>query len=238
MLAHVFCASTYGVDAHLIDVETNISAGMPKYFLVGLPDRSISESRDRIEAALKNSSYDMPRGRITVNLAPADLPKEGSAFDLPIAVGFLAASRQLKTDKLKTTLILGELALDGHLRPVKGVLPIAVEAQNQGLENIIVPESNGFEAAVVKGIDVYAFKHLHQVIKWLQGDEKYNPVNLDVDQFFRDSQSKNVVDFRDVKGHGSGGCRRTQHHYGGSAGFGKNNAGKEASHDPATGQPG
>ncbi|HKJ45043.1 MAG TPA: YifB family Mg chelatase-like AAA ATPase [Balneolales bacterium] len=200
MLAHVFCASTYGVDAHLIDVETNISAGMPKYFLVGLPDRSISESRDRIEAALKNSSYEMPRGRITVNLAPADLPKEGSAFDLPIAVGFLAASRQLKTQKLKTTLILGELALDGHLRPVKGVLPIAVEAQKQGLENIIVPEPNGFEAAVVKGIDVYAFKHLHQVIKWLQGNEKYVPVNLDVDQFFRDSQSKNVVDFRDVKG--------------------------------------
>src|SRR5690554_3855093 len=133
MLSKVYCASTIGVDARLIDVEVNISGGLPKYFLVGLPDRAVSESKDRIIAALKNAGSTIPLGRITVNLAPADLPKEGSAFDLPIAMGLLAASGQIRSAKIKDSLILGELALDGSLRPVKGVLPMAVEARRKGL---------------------------------------------------------------------------------------------------------
>src|SRR5690554_645474 len=127
MLSKVYCASTIGVDARLIEVEVNMSGGVPKYFLVGLPDRAVSESKDRIDAALKNAGASIPFGRITVNLAPADLPKEGSAFDLPIAVGLLAVSNQISSRKISESLILGELALDGSLRPVKGVLPMAIE---------------------------------------------------------------------------------------------------------------
>lgn len=201
MLAHVFCASTYGVDANLIDVEINRSNGLPKYFLVGLPDRAITEAHDRIEAALRNSEVEMPRGRITVNLAPADLPKEGSAFDLPIAVGLLAVSGQILTDKLDKTLILGELALDGSLRSVKGVLSIAVEAQKEGLEYIVVPKANGYEAAVVDGIKVLAFENLQEVVEWLNGsDDKFNPVDLDIQKLFNDNLTNEIVDFSDVKG--------------------------------------
>ncbi len=203
MLAHVYCASTYGVDAHLIDVEINMITGIPKYFLVGLPDRAINESRDRIEAALKNSGAEMPRGRLTVNLAPADLPKEGSAFDLPIAVGLLAVSAQIKTDKLSETLILGELALDGDLRPVKGVLPIAVEASEKGLKNIIVPHLNGREAAVVNGLNVYACKNLEEVMNWLNDESDIEPISINIDEIFCQEQNREIVDFSDVKGQGN-----------------------------------
>ncbi|HKJ33932.1 MAG TPA: YifB family Mg chelatase-like AAA ATPase [Balneolales bacterium] len=200
MLAHVFCASTYGVDAHLIDVEINMNSGLPKYFLVGLPDRAITESRDRIEAALKNSAVQMPRGRITVNLAPADLPKEGSAFDLPIAVGLLAVSGQINMDKLNRTLILGELALDGSLRSVKGVLSITVEAQKKGLDYVVVPKANGFEAAVVDGIKVLAFENLREVVDWLNNADEFEPISVDIDELFSENQSNEIIDFSDVKG--------------------------------------
>lgn len=200
MLAHVYCASTYGVDAHLIDVEINMISGFPKYFLVGLPDRAINESRDRIEAALKNSYAAMPRGRITVNLAPADLPKEGSAFDLPIAVGLLAVSGQIKIEKLAKTLILGELALDGDLRPVKGVLPIAVEASKNELKNLIVPHLNGREAAVVDGLNVFACKNLNEVMAWLNEESDLAPISLNINEIFTEEQNREVVDFVDVKG--------------------------------------
>src|SRR5699024_11346214 len=135
MLSRVYCASTIGVDARLIEVEVNRRSGMPKYFLVGLPDRAVSESSDRIEAALENSKASFPGGRITVNLAPANLPKEGSAFDLPISLTLLHVSGQVKTDRLEETLVLGELALDGKLRPVKGALPMAVQARKKGVKN-------------------------------------------------------------------------------------------------------
>lgn len=149
MLARVYCASTVGVDAKIIDVETHHTNGMVKFFLVGLPDRAVSESRDRVEAAIRNTGSYYPLGRITVNLAPADLPKEGNAFDLPIAIGLLRMSGQLHTEKLEDTVMMGELALDGKIRPIKGVLPIAVEAKKQGFKYLIVPRENGAEAAVV-----------------------------------------------------------------------------------------
>ena len=200
MLSRVYCASTIGVDARLIEVEVNRTSGMPKYFLVGLPDRAVSESSDRIEAALENSDVSFPGGRITVNLAPADLPKEGSAFDLPIAVTLLNVSGQVKTDRLEKTLVLGELGLDGKLRPVKGVLPMAVRARDKGLENMIVPASNGPEAAVVDGINVYAFDHLTKVIEWLRNEGGHQPLNVDVDAIFRQNGRYEILDFSDVRG--------------------------------------
>lgn len=200
MLAKAYCASTFGVDAHLVDVETNAVNGLPQYYLVGLPDRAISESRDRIEAAVRNSGFEMPRGRITVNLAPANLPKEGSSFDLPIAVGLLAMSGQIRSDKLKKTLILGELALDGALRPVKGVLPVTVEARRRDLDQVIVPAVNAREAAVVSGIEVYGFSHLSEVTAWLNGIKKTDAVRVDVDELFRKEQSESLLDYSDVRG--------------------------------------
>ncbi len=200
MLAKAYCASTFGVDAHLIDVETNAVNGLPQYYLVGLPDRAISESRDRIEAAVRNSGFDMPRGRITVNLAPANLPKEGSSFDLPIAVGLLAMSGQIRNGKLNDTLILGELALDGSLRPVKGVLPVTVEARKHNLKQVVVPAANASEAAVVSGVDVFGFSNLKEVIGWLNGSEKPDPVRVDVEELFRAGQSQSLLDYSDVRG--------------------------------------
>lgn len=200
MLAKAYCASTFGVDAHLIDVETNAVNGLPQYYLVGLPDRAISESRDRIEAAVRNSGFDMPRGRITVNLAPANLPKEGSSFDLPIAVGLLAMSGQIRTSKLHDTLILGELALDGALRPVKGVLPVTVEARKRNMKQVVVPAANASEAAVVSGINVFGFPNLKDVTAWLNGQESRNPVRVNVDELFRREQSDTVLDYSDVRG--------------------------------------
>ncbi|PWN05633.1 magnesium chelatase domain-containing protein [Rhodohalobacter mucosus] len=200
MLSRVYCASTIGVDARLIEVEVHMSGGVPKYFLVGLPDRAVSESKDRIDAALKNAGARFPRGRITVNMAPADLPKEGSAFDLPIAVSLLAVSDQIVTDKLQRSLILGELALDGKLRPVKGVLPMAVEARNRGLEYVLVPEANGNEAAVVDGICVMGFQSLQQVMEWLQNEKSMQPVHVDPKALFKKNGQQELLDFEDVRG--------------------------------------
>jgi magnesium chelatase family protein len=200
MLSRVYCASTIGVDARLIEVEVNRSNGMPKYFLVGLPDRAVSESSDRIEAALENSNASFPGGRITVNLAPADLPKEGSAFDLPIALTLLEVSGQVETDRLSKTLVLGELALDGKLRPVKGVLPMAVQARKKGVKQMVVPADNGPEAAVVEGLNVYAFEHLVEVMEWLREDGDHQPLDVDVKAMFRRNGEHEMLDFSDVRG--------------------------------------
>jgi magnesium chelatase family protein len=200
MLAQTFCASTFGVDAHVIDVEINISGGMPKYFLAGLPDRAVQEARTRIEAALKNSGVDFPRGRITVNLAPADLPKEGNAFDLPIAAGLLAASGQMDKDLLKDTLLLGELALDGCIRPVKGVLPIAVSAKELGFKRVILPKENAIEAAVVDGIEILPVEHLGETIRWFNREGTLAAEKVNVASLFGAIQEEIALDFSDVKG--------------------------------------
>jgi magnesium chelatase family protein len=200
MHAHVFCASTYGVDAHIIDVEVHWrGSSMPSYQLVGLPDRAISESYARIDTAIRSTGYEMPLGRKTVSLAPADLPKEGSAFDLPIAVGLLAVCDLINRRILSQTLIMGELALDGSLRPVKGVLPVAVEARQRGFRSIILPKSNAPEAAVVEGIDVYGLENLQEVIAWLNSPDIYQPIKADLTGLFDDTDSVGL-DFSDVKG--------------------------------------
>ena len=200
MLSRVYCASTIGVDARLIDVEVNMSGGVPKYFLVGLPDRAVSESKDRIDAALKNAGVNFPRGKITVNLAPADLPKEGSAFDLPIAVSLLAVSGQIESDKLEKSLIAGELALDGQLRPIKGILPMVVEARDQGLEYVLVPKDNGAEAGVVDGINVVAFNNINEVMEWLEDENSHPVIDIDLDSMFQTNGKHEILDFEDVRG--------------------------------------
>ncbi|MEO1022759.1 MAG: YifB family Mg chelatase-like AAA ATPase [Bacteroidota bacterium] len=200
MLSRIYCASTVGVDATIIDVETHHTHGVPKFFLVGLPDRAVSESRDRVEAAIRNTGSYYPLGRITVNLAPADLPKEGNAFDLPIAIGLLKMSGQLHTEKLDDTVLVGELALDGQIRPVKGVLPVVVEAQKRGFEHIVVPKANGPEAAVVDGIQVFAFEHLNEVKDWLEDRKGYEALSTDVVDVFSRKNTTNMLDFSDVRG--------------------------------------
>lgn len=200
MLSRVYCASTIGVDARLIEVEVNMSGGVPKYFLVGLPDRAVSESKDRIDAALKNAGANFPRGKITVNLAPADLPKEGSAFDLPIAVSLLAVSDQIESDKLEKSLIAGELALDGQLRPIKGILPMVVEARDRGLDYVLVPKDNGAEAGVVDGINVVAFNDINEVMEWLEDENSHPIIDIDLESLFQKNGEHEILDFEDVRG--------------------------------------
>lgn len=200
MLAKVCCASTVGVDAKIIDVETHHTNGLVKFFLVGLPDRAVSESRDRVEAAIRNTGSYYPLGRITVNLAPADLPKEGNAFDLPIAVGLLSMSGQLHTKKLDQTVMMGELSLDGQIRPIKGALPVAVEAKRKGYKYLVVPKANGSEAAMVEGIEVFPFEHLNEVKDWLENRGSMIPYEEDVNAVFSQNEQVGMLDFSDVRG--------------------------------------
>ena len=153
-----------------------------------------------MEAAIRNTGSFYPLGRITVNLAPADLPKEGNAFDLPLAVGLLMMSGQLHTDKLDKTVLMGELALDGQIRPIKGVLPVAVEAKKRGFEYLVVPKENGPEAAVVEGIKIFPFEHLNQVTDWLENRGSMDPLEIDVQAFFGQNGKDDLMDFSDVRG--------------------------------------
>ncbi len=156
MLAKIYSASTLGVSARLIELEVSHSSGLPRFYLVGLPVHSVMESKDRVDAALRHVGAKIPLGRITVNLAPADFPKEGSALDLPIATCMLALTGHISSSRMQNCLALGELALDGSLRPVRGVLPVAAEARKRGIETLLVPEENGMEAAVIDGLRVFA----------------------------------------------------------------------------------
>lgn len=158
MISEVFTAATLGVEAYIVRVETHLEAGMHNFFMVGLPDNSVKESRNRVSAAMKNSGFFFPvTKKITINLAPADIKKEGSGYDLPIALGILLGTGQVKQDSVKDYLFIGELSLDGKLRGVPGILPIAIEAKNRNFRGILVPKENANEAAVVEGLEVYPF---------------------------------------------------------------------------------
>ncbi|MGB0561442.1 MAG: YifB family Mg chelatase-like AAA ATPase [Spirulinaceae cyanobacterium] len=178
MLARVWSATVVGVNAVQVGVEVDVSGGLPKTILVGLPDAAVQESRERVKAALKNSGYAYPMRSIVINLTPADLRKEGPSFDLPIAVGILAAADQVNAQMLGDVLFLGELSLDGSLRSIAGVLPIAAAAQKLGMTSLVVPENNAQEAAVVSGLKVYGFAGLAQVAAFLDRPEEHEPVNL------------------------------------------------------------
>lgn len=199
MLTTVFSAATYGINAYLIEIETNIENTVPNFFMVGLPDNAVKESRERVATAIKNSQYTYPNKRVTINLAPADVRKEGSSFDLPIAIGMLASSGQVRDDRLKKLLILGELSLEGTLRPVHGILPIAVEMKKKGIAGIILPKQNANEAAMVEGIDVYGAETLSDAIDILEERSEIAPLKLDMRKVFA-VETRYHQDFSDVKG--------------------------------------
>lgn len=199
MLAKVLSSAVLGVDAYLVEVEVDIALGLPIFNTVGLPDTSVKESRDRVKAAIKNCGFDFPSRRITVNLAPADIKKEGACFDLPMACGILAAMGLVKPDRLKTHLLLGELSLDGGLRGVKGALPMAVSAAERGLAGMVLPAENAAEAAVVEGIQIYGVETLPQVVQFLNGAQEIPPTRIDLQEVFA-HHARYGVDLADVKG--------------------------------------
>ena len=199
MISFLHSATVCGIDACLIDVEIDISSGLPVFSIVGLPDTSVKESKDRVVSAIKNSGFDFPTKKITVNLAPADIKKEGGTFDLPIALGILASGGVIEKKTLQNICALGELSLDGKLRPVKGILPIVLSLHKFGITQIIVPEKNKHEACVAKDIDIYPFTNLQDVIKFLKKEIKVDPFKQE-GFFNNNSVLKTPIDFSDIKG--------------------------------------
>jgi len=183
MFSKIYSSATIGIDAYIVEVETHSEKQIPNFLIVGLPDSAIKESRERVTAAIKNSGFQFPLKKITVNLAPADIKKEGSAFDLPIAIGILNSAEMLNTDFLETTVMLGELSLDGTLRKIKGALSITVEAKEKGFKQIILPKESAKEASIVEGIDVYGLENLSEVIEFLNG-KKFGKIVTDKNDIF------------------------------------------------------
>ncbi len=199
MLAKTYGSAVYGIDASVITIEVNVSQGT-KFFMVGLPDNAVKESQQRVESALKHLGYRYPRQKIVVNLAPADIRKEGAAYDLPIALGILSASEQLMTDQLGQYLIMGELALDGQLRPIKGVLSIAIEARKQKFKGFILPQENATEAAIVNNLDVIGVKSIQEAIDFLEGKLEIVPLESDTRDIFFATLNEYQADFANVQG--------------------------------------
>jgi magnesium chelatase family protein len=200
MLVKTFGSAVYGVEAITITVEVNVSAGQ-HYFIVGLPDSAVKESLQRVESAIKNNDYYMPRTKIVVNLAPADIKKSGSSFDLPIAIGVLGASEQIEEpERLSDYVIMGELSLDGAIQPIKGALPIAIQARKEGFKGLIVPKANAREAGMVNNLNVYGVEHINDVVNFFKDEKHLEPVTVNTREEFFYSQYEFDVDFNDVKG--------------------------------------
>ncbi len=199
MLVKTYGAALLGVDALVVTIEVNLGANFG-FALVGLPDGAVREARERVEAAIRNSEYDFPRGRLTLNLAPADIRKEGSAYDLPIALGILAAAGQCNTDLLDQYLIMGELSLDGSVMPIKGALPIAIEARRLGYKGVLVPASCAEEAAIVDGLEVLPIQTLKQAADVLSGRTHIDPAHVDTRALFAQAVQAWDADFADVRG--------------------------------------
>ena len=199
MLIKVFGSAVFGVEATTITVEVNIDKGVG-YHLVGLPDNAIKESSYRIAAALKNNGYNLPVKKITINMAPADLRKEGSAYDLTLAIGILAASGQIKSEQVGNYLIMGELSLDGSLQPIKGVLPIAIKAKEEGYKGFFLPKQNVKEAAIVSGLDVYGVENVMEVIDFFEGNGTIEPTVINTREEFYKTLDFPDFDFSEVRG--------------------------------------
>ena len=200
MFVSTYAGAVAGIDAVKVTVEVNLTGGGLGLYLVGLPDNAVKESEQRIRAAFENTGRKMSGRKVVVNLAPADLRKEGAGFDLPIAVGILAAMSEVSGELLPTTMFAGELSLDGTLRPVRGVLPLAVKARDEGLRRLVVPAENAAEAAVVEGVEVYGLHSLGEVIALLNGERRFDAtVPVDAEATLA-SQSAYAEDFADVKG--------------------------------------
>ncbi|MDG1941982.1 MAG: YifB family Mg chelatase-like AAA ATPase [Flavobacteriaceae bacterium] len=199
MLVSVYGSAVFGVDAQRITIEVNIDKGIG-YHLVGLPDNAVRESNFRIAAALKNIGYKLPGKKITLNMAPADLRKEGSAYDLPLTLGILAASGQINAPNIGDYVLMGELALNGKIRPIKGALPIAIQALKDGFKGILLPKENEREAGIVKGLDVYGMENITEVIAFFEGREVFQPLVIDTREAFAQQLKYPEHDFSDVKG--------------------------------------
>ena len=199
MLAKIDAASLQGIEALNVEVEVHVGYSDTCVVIVGLPDAAVRESRDRVGSAMENSGYRFPKGRTTINLAPADLKKEGPSFDLPIAMGMLAASEQMETNILPDYMIVGELALTGAVRPVKGILPIALRAKKEGKRGILVPQQNAFEAAVVQGIEVIPVQNLREAVYFLEEQVSIPPCKVDLNELLGQTADMEL-DFADVKG--------------------------------------
>jgi magnesium chelatase family protein len=200
MVSSVLSATTFGINAFIVTVDTHFEVKIPKRFnIVGLPDSTVKEARDRVSAAIQNSGFKFPNRTITVNLAPADLKKEGSGFDLPVAIGVLCEMGNISPRFLNEFVFIGELSLDGKLRPVRGVLPIALEVKAQNYKGLIVPEENAKEAAMIDGIDIYPMSSLQEVTEFLNGNIALEPFRVNKGDLFN-AEEKNIVDFADVKG--------------------------------------
>jgi magnesium chelatase family protein len=199
MIVKTLSSTIIGIDSYPVEVEVDLSAGLPQFSTVGLPDTAVKESRDRIKAAIKNSGYPFPRHHVTVNLAPADIRKEGTGFDLPIALGILQAQDIIRTEKLGEYLILGELSLDGGIKAVQGVLSAASCARQAGINGIVVPRSNGEEAALVEGVEVIPVETLADVVDFFNGTREIPPLRIDIAEIFRRSL-RYPFDFRDIRG--------------------------------------
>lgn len=204
MLSKTYASAVHGINAQTITIEVNaggtVAAGKLGYFIVGLPDNAVREGYQRIEAAIKNTKMELPRVKLVMNLAPADIRKEGSAYDLPIAIGILASTHQVKPDVLDQYLLMGELSLDGTLRPIKGALPIAVQARKEKFKGFLLPKQNAREAAIVNDLDVYAIDNLREAVDFLNGELPLEPLVVDTRSEFADMQDVYTVDFADVKG--------------------------------------
>jgi magnesium chelatase family protein len=199
MLAKVLSSAVLGIDGYIVEVEVDIAGGLPSFSTVGLPEGAVRESKDRVKAAIKNAGYEFPPRRITVNLAPADIKKEGSAFDLPIALGILSAQGIIPPDHLDDYLFLGELSLDGSVKPIRGGLPMALAAKEAGLQRICLPQANAREAAVVAGIEVLPIEGLGEAVSLLRGDKEIESLSVNMEEVFREG-GEYPEDFRDVKG--------------------------------------
>jgi magnesium chelatase family protein len=200
MLGKILSASVLGIDAYVVQVEAHLDSQLPAFATVGLPDGAVKESKERVTAAIKNSGFPFPKKKVIVNLAPADIKKEGSAFDLPMAVGILAAMGRVSDEKLSQFVLLGELSLDGSLRPIRGALPIAVALKREkNIEGILLPKENAREAAIAEGLKIFPVESLVETINFLNGTQLPEPFNVDIKEIFSESR-KYPIDFQDVKG--------------------------------------
>ncbi len=199
MLVRTYASAVTGIDAGTVTIEVNVSVGV-RFFLVGLPDVAVKESQQRIESALRSLGYHWPGRQVVINMAPADIRKEGSAYDLPLAVGILAADEKISRGMLESYVIMGELSLDGRLQPVRGILPIALRARDEGFKGVVVPLRNAREAAVVTGLEVYGMDTLGDVVDFFNGTKIFSPVSVNLIDLFNREANKYEVDFSDVKG--------------------------------------
>jgi len=199
MFSRAISGAVIGIDANCVDVQCDISPGMPAFNIVGLPEKEVQESRERIRSAIKNSGYEFPLKRITVNLAPADVKKEGVGLDLPLAVGILRATGQIESESIERSLLLGELSLDGHVRPMKGSLPVAMSCKRVGINSMIVPKQNADEAAVVDELKVYGVSTLRETVDFLQGQIEIEPHCFDRESYFQET-SHYEIDMSEIRG--------------------------------------